>query len=541
MTKPFYITTPIYYVNDKPHIGHAYASLACDVLARFKRLSGEEAFFLTGTDEHGQKIEKAAEKANMSPQAFCDMNAGYFKDLTKAMNFSNNDFIRTTEDRHKKGAQHFWKTIEKYIYLDKYAGWYAVRDEAYYQEDELKKIHPSEDGKPAWAEDLGKGDIEKARAGKIKLLAPATGAEVEWVEEESYFFKLSEFTQPLLDFYEKHPTFIQPESRFNEVKRFVEGGLKDLSISRTTFKWGIPVPGDEKHVMYVWLDALTNYLTAIGYPNIDNHWPADVHVIGKDILRFHAVFWPAFLMAANLPLPKKIVATGWWTNEGQKISKSLGNVIDPLKLIEEFGLDQTRYFLMREIPFGNDGNFSRDRLITVINSELANTIGNLCQRTLGFINKNCGGVIPEGKINLEPSHYENPYHRLGFKTTYTSYIEYLNKIKFDFTMELLWGLASRANQFIDEQAPWTLKKTDPKKMEEALYILVESIRYIGILLQPFMPDSAKKILLSVGYQEKDFENEAKGIPFSELETPLKPGTPLPAPTPVFPRFQEPAK
>ena len=526
--KPFYITTPIYYVNDKPHIGHAYASLACDVMARFKRLSGEEAFFLTGTDEHGQKIEKSAEKAGMSPQAFCDMNAAHFKDLTKAMNFSNNDFIRTTEPRHKKGAQHFWKTIEKHIYLDKYAGWYAVRDEAYYQEDELKKLHPAENGKTAWAEDLEKGDTEKARAGKIKLFAPATGAEVEWVEEESYFFKLSEFTKPLLEFYEKNPGFIQPESRFNEVKRFVETGLKDLSISRTTFKWGIPVPGDEKHVMYVWLDALTNYLTAIGYPNMDNHWPADIHVIGKDILRFHAVFWPAFLMAANLPLPKKIVATGWWTNEGQKISKSLGNVIDPLALISEFGLDQTRYFLMREIPFGNDGNFSRDRLITVINSELANTIGNLCQRTLGFINKNCGGVIPDGVI-LQHS---------GLPGALNAYNLQFDHQQFHSALALINTLATIGNQYIDEQAPWTLKKIDIKKMNQVLYDLVEAIRKIGIFLQPFMPQSAAKILIGVGYSE---EIANKGIPFSELEKPLKPGTPLPAPTPVFPRFQEPAK
>lgn len=524
--KPFYITTPIYYVNDKPHIGHAYASLACDVMARFKRLSGEEAFFLTGTDEHGQKIEKSAEKAGMSPQAFCDMNAAYFKDLTKAMNFSNNDFIRTTEERHKKGAQHFWKSIEKHIYLDKYAGWYAVRDEAYYQEDELKKLHPTENGKPAWAEDLEAGDTEKARAGKIKLFAPATGAEVEWVEEESYFFKLSEFAKPLLEFYEKNPTFIQPESRFNEVKRFVEGGLKDLSISRTTFKWGIPVPGNEKHVMYVWLDALTNYLTAIGYPNTDKHWPADIHVIGKDILRFHAVYWPAFLMAANLPLPKKIVASGWWTNEGQKISKSLGNVIDPLKLIEEFGLDQTRYFLMREIPFGNDGNFSRDRMITVINSELANTIGNLCQRTLGFINKNCDGVVPEGKIESLAAGYvqQNYNHELDHQNFHTA-------------LANINAMAVEANQYIDEQAPWKLKD-DLIKRGQVLYNLCETIRIIALRLQPFMPQAAAKILIAVGYPE---EQANKGIPFSELKNPIKPGTPLPAPIPVFPRYMEPAK
>ncbi len=497
MTKPFYITTPIYYVNDKPHIGHAYTSLACDVLARFKRLSGEAVYFLTGTDEHGQKIEKSAEKAGMDCQKFCDMNAAHFKQLAATMNFSNDDFIRTTEQRHKTGAQAFWKAIEKYIYLDKYAGWYAVRDEAYYQESELV------DGK-----------------------AP-TGADVEWVEEESYFFKLSEFTQPLLDFYENNPTFVQPESRFNEVKRFVEGGLKDLSISRTTFKWGIPVPDNDKHVMYVWLDALTNYLTAIGYPNMSEAWPADVHVVGKDILRFHAVFWPAFLMAADLPCPKKIVAHGWWTNEGQKISKSLGNVIDPHALINEFGLDQTRYFLMREVPFGNDGNFSRDRMITVINSELANTIGNLCQRTLGFINKNCGGVIPDTNSKLAI-----PFDGSSWKNLYNGY---LSDAKFDDALTFIMQSAWSGNQFIDEKAPWKLKKEDPLLMNDVLYALVDRIRIIGILLQPFMPQATAKILIAVGYSE---EVANKGIPFSELDKPLKSGTPLPAPNPVFPRFVE---
>lgn len=514
MTKPFYITTPIYYVNDKPHIGHAYTSLACDVLARFKRLSGEEVYFLTGTDEHGQKIEKSAEKAGMDCQKFCDMNAEHFEHLAKTMNFSNDDFIRTTQDRHKKGAQAFWKAIEKYIYLDKYAGWYAVRDEAYYQESELV------DGK-----------------------AP-TGAEVEWVEEESYFFKLSEFTQPLLDFYENNPTFVQPESRFNEVKRFVEGGLKDLSISRTTFKWGIPVPNNEKHVMYVWLDALTNYLTAIGYPNMDNKWPADVHVVGKDILRFHAVFWPAFLMAADLPCPKKIVAHGWWTNEGQKISKSLGNVIDPHALINEFGLDQTRYFLMREVPFGNDGNFSRDRMITVINSELANTIGNLCQRTLGFINKNCGGVIPSNayrsaerlKEDLEISLKLIIDPKEPLNSIYGIMENNMKRLQFNEVLHAISILAFYGNQNIDEEAPWKLKKENKiEAMEYCLFLLHDLIRQIAILLQPFMPQSAAKMLVLVGYSE---EVASKGIPFSELDKPLKSGTPLPAPTPVFPRFME---
>ena len=339
----YYVTTPIYYVNDKPHIGHAYTSIACDVLARFLRIDGAEVKFLSGTDEHGQKVEKSAAEKNVSPQELADENSEHFRELLKHLNISNDDFIRTTEERHKQGAQAFWKEIQKngHIYLDKYSGWYSVRDEAYYQESELI------DGK-----------------------AP-TGADVEWVEEPSYFFKLSAFEDKLLDLYEANPAFIAPESRRNEVISFVKSGLKDLSISRTTFKWGVPVPGDEDHVMYVWLDALTNYITALGYPFKTDFWPANLHMVGKDILRFHAVYWPAFLMAAGVELPQRIFAHGWWTNEGQKISKSLGNVIDPFEIANEFGVDQIRYFLMREIPFGKDGDFSREKLITRINSDLA--------------------------------------------------------------------------------------------------------------------------------------------------------------------------
>ena len=362
----FYITTPIYYVNDRPHIGHAYTSVACDVLARFKRLSGCKVKFLTGTDEHGQKVEKTA-AAGMTPQALADANSQHFRDLTALMNISNDDFIRTTEQRHKAGAQALWKKMEHggHMYLGSYSGWYSVRDEAYYQESELA-------------------------GGK----AP-TGADVEWVEEPSYFFRLSAFQDKLLEYYSAHPDCIGPQSRRNEVISFVKGGLRDLSISRTTFSWGIPVPGDKKHVMYVWLDALANYLSALGYPDntpdLKIFWPADLHMVGKDILRFHAVYWPAFLMAADLPCPKRIFAHGWWTIEGEKMSKSLGNAIAPADLVSEFGLDQTRWFLMREVPFGNDGNFSRERLVTVINSELANNIGNLVQRTLSMVHKNCGG------------------------------------------------------------------------------------------------------------------------------------------------------
>jgi len=320
MSPTYYLTTPIYYVNDKPHIGHAYTTLACDVLARFKRLDGYNVMFLTGTDEHGQKVQDAAEKAGVAPQSFTDTVSQNFRDLTSAMNFSNDQFIRTTEPRHYESCRHIWNMLlEKgHIRLDKYAGWYSVRDEAFFTETELV------DGK-----------------------AP-TGAPVEWVEEPSYFFALSEWQQPLLDYYEAHPDFIAPAGRLNEIRSFVKGGLKDLSISRTTFDWGVPVPNDDDHVMYVWLDALTNYLTALDWQNdgadYSTYWPCDLHMVGKDILRFHAVYWPAFLMASGLPLPKRVFAHGWWTNEGEKISKSIGNVIDPLALIDKYGLDQTRYF-----------------------------------------------------------------------------------------------------------------------------------------------------------------------------------------------------
>lgn len=371
MSAHYYLTTPIYYVNDKPHIGHAYTTLACDALARFKRLDGYEVKFLTGTDEHGQKVETAAANAGVDPQTFTDKVSLNFRDLAGAMNFSNDDFIRTTEERHKKACQAIWnKLLEKgHIYLGAYEGWYSVRDEAFFTETEVV------DGK-----------------------AP-TGAPVEWVEEPSYFFDLSKWQEPLLKYYEEHPEFIAPSARRNEVMSFVKSGLRDLSVSRTSFKWGVPVPGDDAHIMYVWLDALTNYITAAGYPDTESSdfkafWPADLHMVGKDILRFHAVYWPAFLMAADLPLPKRVFAHGWWTNEGQKISKSVGNVIDPLELIEKYGLDQVRYFLLREVPFGNDGDYSHTAMVNRMNSELANDFGNLSQRVLSMIAKNCDGKVP---------------------------------------------------------------------------------------------------------------------------------------------------
>jgi methionyl-tRNA synthetase len=516
--KNFYITTPIYYVNDRPHIGHAYTSVACDVLARFSRLSGKNVKFLTGTDEHGQKVEKSAEVAGIAPQEFVDNVSQYFRDLTGVMNISNDDFIRTTEPRHKKAAQGLWKKMQDngHIYLGAYSGWYSVRDEAYYQESEL-----------------------------VSGKAP-TGADVEWVEEPSYFFNLSKWQDKLLELYDKNPDFIAPESRRNEIISFVKGGLKDLSISRTTFSWGIPVPvsqaGDEKHIMYVWLDALTNYLSALGYPDENsadykNFWQNSysMHMVGKDIIRFHTVYWPAFLMAADLPLPKRVFAHGWWTVEGEKMSKSLGNAISPSDLVSEFGLEQTRWFLMREVPFGNDGNFSRERMIAVINSELANNIGNLVQRTLSMVAKNCDGKIPSAdgveKDELDMSFLYNIYvTELG--TPKDIEARYMN-CKFNDIMADIVAIASEANNYIDNKAPWKQKKIDERLMNATLYHLLEGIRCIAIMIQPFIPISSSKILdlLSVPQDKRSFEHLSS-------TNALQSGTSLPPPEPVFPRFVE---
>ena len=520
----YYITTPIYYVNDRPHIGHAYTSVACDVLARFHRLDGKQVKFLTGTDEHGQKVEKSASVAGIAPKQFVDQVSQHFRDMTGLLGLSNDDFIRTTEPRHIAASQEIWKRMKDrgHIYLGSYAGWYSVRDEAYYQESEL-----------------------------VNGKAP-TGADVEWVEEPSYFFDLSKWQEPLLKFYDQNPDFIAPTSRRNEILSFVKGGLKDLSISRTTFNWGIPVPGDEKHVMYVWLDALTNYLSAVGFPdtNAENYkrfWPADLHMVGKDIIRFHCVYWPAFLMAADLPLPKRVFAHGWWTNEGQKISKSLGNVIDPNELITQYGLDPVRYFLMREVPFGNDGDFSRDRIKTVINSELANTIGNLVQRVLSMIQKNCGGKVPEyKKVDLRQ---EDRDFLEKFLVTNAATPEQVRKLYFDCRFnEILSNIvqmAMDANEYIDRQAPWTLKKQNPDLMNAVLYYIAEGIRCIAIYLQPFMPIAAAKILdqLAVPTEHRSFES-AQHLEFTKNgglpDSALKSGTLLPAPVPVFPRIEDPA-
>lgn len=507
--EPFFITTPIYYVNDKPHIGHAYTSVACDVLARFMRLAGRPVHFLTGTDEHGQKVEKSATQAGVPPQAFVDEVSEHFRELTHVMNISNDDFIRTTEPRHLAACQMLWEKLQASgdIYEASYGGWYSVRDEAFYAETEL-----------------------------VNGKAP-TGAEVEWVEEPSYFFRLSAWQDRLLAFYEANPDFILPVARRNEVISFVKGGLKDLSISRTTFNWGVPVPGDDAHVMYVWLDALTNYITALGYPdesaeNFRTFWPG-MHMVGKDILRFHAVYWPAFLMSAQLPPPKRVFAHGWWTIEGEKMSKSLGNVVAPGHLVEKYGLDPTRYFLMREVPFGNDGNFSRQSLADRINSDLANNIGNLAQRTLSMIAKNCEGRVPDPKPAGERPQDKEMLElvQVTMPQTPDAIMDAMEKCKFSDVLGNILGMASFANEYIDREAPWTQKKEAPEHMAATLYHLAEAIRCIGIMIQPFVPDSAAKLLdqLAIPANEREFKHLSP-------EFSLKPGTELPKPEAVFPRF-----
>ncbi len=502
----FFITTPIYYVNDKPHIGHAYTTLACDVIARFMRLDGRKVHFLTGTDEHGQKVEKSAEAAGKPPLQFCDEVSTNFRTLARTLNISNDDFIRTTEPRHIAACQALWQELlaREEIYLGAYEGWYSVRDEAFYTEGELV------DGK-----------------------AP-TGAPVEWVKEPSYFFRLSAWGDRLLQHYDENPDFIGPDSRRNEVISFVKGGLKDLSVSRTSFSWGIPVPGDPAHIMYVWLDALTNYLTAVGYPDVESEsfqtfWPANLHMVGKDIVRFHAVYWPAFLMAAGIAPPKAVFAHGWWTNEGQKISKSLGNVIDPYALVENYGLDQTRFFLLREVPFGQDGDFSHRTMLLRINADLANNLGNLVQRVLTQVQKNCGAAVPaiqspsgEDQVLLAQAYALLPALR-----------EHIAKSELHQFLNRLWDVINEANRYIDREAPWTLKKTDPPRMATVLAVLVEVIRVVGILLQPVMPDSAAKILdlLAVPNGDRGFSAIETGI--------LAAGAPLPPPSGVFPRLPVP--
>jgi methionyl-tRNA synthetase len=510
MTKRYFVTTPIYYVNAAPHVGHAYTSVAGDVLARWKRLDGYDVFFLTGTDEHGQKVEKAAADAGLDPQSFADRVAADFRDMADHMGISYDDFIRTTELRHRQGCAALWQRMEAagQIYLGHYEGWYAVRDEAFYGESELS-VRP--DG---------------------VRVAPS-GAPVEWVREPSYFFRLSAWQDRLLQLYEEDPEFIGPVARRNEITNFVRGGLSDLSISRTSFRWGIPVPGDPDHVMYVWLDALANYITALGYPDEANprwaYWPADIHLVGKDIARFHTVYWPAFLMAAGLPVPKRVSSHGWWTIEGEKMSKSLGNVVDPRELVAIYGLDPLRFFLLREISFGSDGDFSRRALISRMNVELANELGNLAQRTLSMVARNCDGKRPTGAGATE----DDAGLVRAARVLPDALRGMLDRQAFHEALEEIWKLVRAANAYIDRQAPWALRKTDPVRMAVVLRMVADTLRVIATVLQPFMPENMEKMLDQLGVP-------VTARTLAALADPLPDGAALPEPRGVFPRYIEPA-
>ena len=471
MDKNFYITTPIYYPSAKPHMGHAYSSIIADFFARFKKIDGFNVHFLTGTDEHGLKIQRAAEMKKINTLDFCNEISLTFKDLSKTLNLTNTDFIRTTEDRHKKSVQYLWRELEKNneIYLSKYSGWYSVSDEAFYGEDEIESI----DGK------------------KIAILSKST---VEWVDEESYFFKLSKWQEPLLDFYKNNPNFIAPESRKNEVISFVKSGLKDLSVSRKTFSWGIQVPNDKDHVIYVWLDALTNYISALNFPNkndklFKDFWPASIHLIGKDILRFHAIYWPAFLLAAKIDLPKKVYGHGWILSGDEKMSKSKGNILDPLKIIEKYGLDPLRYYLIKEVSFGNDGNISQERLEDCINSDLANNFGNLCQRVTAFAIKNCDSKIPK-KIMFEKDDLKilNNY-----KNNIDIIREKIDNQDINFYINFIVKSLFEANKYFNDQEPWK-KKEDVTRLNTIIYTTLEIVRKISFLLYPIIPESSLKAL-----------------------------------------------
>ena len=480
MDKNYYITTPIYYPSAKPHMGHAYSSIIADFFARFKRIDGYKVYFLTGTDEHGLKIQRAAEKKGVEPLAFCDEISKTFKSLSKTLNLTNNDFIRTTESRHKKSVQYLWEELKKNddIYLSKYSGWYSVSDEAFYNEDEIE-------------------DLDN------KKVAISSKSPVEWVDEESYFFRLSKWEKALLEFYEKNPDFISPASRKNEVISFVKSGLKDLSVSRKSFSWGIKVPNDDDHIIYVWLDALTNYISALNYPNKDDElykkfWPASVHLIGKDILRFHAIYWPAFLLAAKIAPPKKVYGHGWILSNEEKMSKSKGNILDPLEIIKQYGLDPLRYYLIKEVSFGNDGNISQERLEDCINSDLANNFGNLCQRISAFVIKNCDSKVPE-KIKFENDDIK----------ILDEYSQNLDKLRseidnqnINYYIDYIVNRLFEANKYFNDQEPWK-KKDDKIRLNTIVYTTLEIVRKVTFLLYPIIPQSSLKALKIFNLEEKD--------------------------------------
>ena len=485
MDKNYYITTPIYYPSAKPHMGHAYSSIIADFFARFKRIDGFDVHFLTGTDEHGLKIQRAAEKKNIKPLEFCNEISQTFRDLSKTLNLSNTDFIRTTEERHKKSVQHLWSLLKKNgdIYLSKYTGWYSVSDEAFYNEEEI----------------IDKGNNK---------IAITSGSTVEWIEEESYFFKLSKWQDKLIDYYEKNPDFISPKSRKNEVVTFVKSGLKDLSISRKAFSWGIKVPDNSDHVIYVWLDALTNYISALNYPDeknklFDKFWPASVHLIGKDILRFHAVYWPAFLMAAKIPLPNKVYGHGWILSDEEKMSKSKGNILDPLDIIDLYGIDPLRYYLIKEVSFGNDGNISKDRLEDCINSDLANNYGNLCQRVTAFAEKNCSSKIPTIKnFNEDDLVILN-----NFTKNLNIIRDEIDKQNINYYIKFIVNALFDANKYFNDQEPWK-KKENKDRLDTIVYTALEIIRKISFMLFPIIPDSIEKALKIFNLTTSDISFES---------------------------------
>ena len=510
----FYLTTAISYPNGRPHLGHAYELMAGDAIARFNRLDGKDVFFLTGTDEHGLKMLQTARKEGIPVRDLATRNAQAFRDMGKAFDATNDDFIRTSEERHYAASTAIWKAMEANgdIYLAKYSGWYSVRDESYFDDDDIT-THP---------------DGHKT--------APS-GAPVEWVEEESYFFRLSAYQDRLLAHYEAHPDFIGPDSRRNEVLSFVRRGLKDLSISRNTFDWGVPVPAKpgepDNHVMYVWVDALTNYITAVGYPDQTaprwRYWPANLHLIGKDIVRFHTVFWPAFLMSAGIPVHARVFCHGFLSNKGEKMSKSVGNVVDPFEMAELYGPDAMRYFLLREVPFGNDGSYSHEAIVNRINADLANDFGNLAQRSLSMINKNCDGLVPAYGLFA-------PQDKVMLAAI-DGAIDTVRAAMDDFQMHQalnhIWALIADANRYFAAEEPWKLKKLNPDRMNTVLYVTAESLRQLAILAQPFLPRGAAKMLdlLAVAPDERSFAHLGAGPR-------LKPGQPLPVPQGIFPRFVE---
>ena len=509
MSKPkFYITTAIPYANGAPHIGHAYERIATDAIARFKRLDGYDVLFVTGMDEHGQKMQQTAAREGITPLQLADRTAAQFEEMGEQLNARADDILRTTEQRHKNSVQEIWRRMAANgdIFLSKYSGWYSVRDEAYYGEDEIEE--------------------RDSRRFAIK-----TGTPVEWVEEESYFFKLSAYAPKLLELYEKRPDFIVPEHYRNEIVAFVKRGLNDLSISRTTFDWGVQVPDDPKHVMYVWVDALTNYLSATGFP--DTHapraafWPASAHVIGKDITRFHAIYWPAFLLSAGLPVPEQVVVHGFLFSRGEKMSKSVGNVVAPSDLVRTYGVDQTRYFFLREVPFGQDGNYSHEAIVNRINADLANDLGNLAQRSLSMIAKNCGGVVPKhGAFTEADNEILAAADGIHAEARAAHETHSINK-----ALDAIWRVVADANRYFAGQEPWALKKTEPARMDTVLYVTAEVLRVIGIMAQPYIPASAASLL-----QLLSINNDARD--FADLGKRLVPGTPLPAPAPIFPRYVE---